>query len=64
VLQLEGTCSDPAATLRAEFGGRTESLANNAGVFRADFAGVAVYPPTVTVVSDSGTSVSASVYMH
>lgn len=53
-LRLEGTVSDVTATLTAEFGGRTEPLANDAGRFRNEFTNVVSDPPTVTVRTGGG----------
>jgi hypothetical protein len=61
VLSVEGAVSDLTATLRVDFGGRSENVANDAGRFRGDFVGVVVYPPTVTVTASSGATATSSV---
>jgi hypothetical protein len=60
-LRLEGNVSNGAATLEASFGGRREALTNSAGRFRAQYGSVNTYPPTVTVTSSGGASVTSPV---
>lgn len=60
-LRIEGTVDDAQATLTAEFTGRTEPVPNDEGRFRAEFTGVPVRPPSVTVRASSGASATAAV---
>ncbi len=60
-LRIEGNASDPAASLRVEFAGRSEALVNDGGRFRGEFRDVPVYPPTVTVLSSGGDSITVPV---
>jgi hypothetical protein len=60
VLRLEGTASDATATLSVEFAGRTETVQNDQGRFRAEFSGVTVRPPNVTVRASSGATATAA----
>jgi hypothetical protein len=60
-LTVEGSVADSMATLRVDFGGHAEPIANDAGRFRGDFVGVVVYPPTVTVTASSGATVTSPV---
>jgi hypothetical protein len=55
-LQIEGTASDPNATLTATFNGTDHPVTNDRGRFKAQFSGVNVNPGTVTVTSSGGGS--------
>jgi hypothetical protein len=60
-LRLEGTCSNYMSTMNAEFGGRTEGLANSMGRFRDQFSNVIVNPGTVTVKTNDGAQATSTV---
>jgi hypothetical protein len=60
-LRLEGRCSDYSATLRADFGGRMEPLANDTGRFRNVFNNVATDPMTITVTASNGVTATSAV---
>ena len=60
-LRVEGTCDDTAATLTAEFTGRSEPVTNTQGRFRAQISGVQVRPPAVPVKASSGATATAAV---
>jgi hypothetical protein len=60
-LRLEGSCSDYAATLRADFSGRMEAVANDMGRFRNVFNNVATDPGMITVTASNGVAATSAV---
>jgi hypothetical protein len=60
-LRLEGRCSDYAATLRADFAGRMEPVANDTGRFRNVFNNVATDPVMISVSASNGLTTTSAV---